>query len=159
MLERMPVKIGVVIHEALKMVESLVRQKHMTVNTDIPEEWPTMRLPQSELVQVLTNLIQNAIEASPEHATVSITVEQTEDQCWIKVTDSGPGIPPELCKKIFDPFFTTKHDNGKVNLGVGLSVSNSFVQAMGGEIELTSLPGEGTTFAIVLPMEPGACPT
>lgn len=111
-----------------------------------------MVLPQIELLQVLTNLIQNAIDASPEGAGITLSVEEAQDWCRIAVTDSGSGISPEMCSRVFEPFFSTKCGRQKSNMGLGLSISNSLLQAMGGKFELTSQPGRGTTFTIVLPM-------
>src|ERR1039458_3422812 len=72
------------------------------------------------------------------------------------VADNGEGIPPENLAKIFDPFFTTKPD-GK-GVGLGLAVSFGIIQAHGGEIEVKSVVGEGTTFTVSLPLEQPAPP-
>jgi two-component system NtrC family sensor kinase len=70
---------------------------------------------------------------------------------WLTVSDNGEGIPPENLARIFDPFFTTKSE-GK-GVGLGLAVSYGIVQAHGGDIEVKSKPGEGTTFVVYLPLE------
>jgi signal transduction histidine kinase len=74
----------------------------------------------------------------------------------LTVSDNGEGIPPENMSKIFDPFFTTKSD-GK-GVGLGLAVSYGIIQAHGGDIEVKSVVGEGTTFTVSLPLEQPAQP-
>ena len=70
----------------------------------------------------------------------------------LEVTDTGSGIPPELLSKIFDPFFTTKEE-GK-GVGLGLAVVYGIVNAHGGEIEVATRVGEGSTFRVTLPLKP-----
>ena len=135
------------------MVESQLKRKQLKVVANMAQDLPIMVLPQSELLQVLTNLIQNAVDASPDGAEIMIAVKKAQHRCRIEVTDSGSGISPEMCGRIFEPFFSTKCERQKASMGLGLSISNSLVQAMGGKIELTSQVGRGTTFTIVLPME------
>jgi len=102
----------------------------------------------SDLREVLTNLIFNAVEAMPEGGTLTLS-NWTEDE-WviIDVADTGIGISKEVLAKIFDPFYTTK---GVVNSGLGLSVSWSLVNRCGGEIQVSSKEGKGTVFSIRLP--------
>ena len=152
--ERIPVKIEVLIRDALTMVESHARQKQISVVTDIADRCPVMILPQSELLQVLTNLIQNAIDASPDQSTVRVKVQRMKNHCRIQVIDKGAGISPEYQLKIFEPFFSTKSKGTRTNMGLGLAVSSNMIQAMGGKIDFTTQPGKGTTFTILLPMDP-----
>ena len=70
----------------------------------------------------------------------------------VEVLDAGSGISPEIQAKIFEPFFTTKAGRQKSRMGLGLSVSNSLIEAMGGKIEVHSLSREGTTFSLVFPL-------
>lgn len=102
----------------------------------------------SDLREVLTNLIFNAVEAMQEGGTLTLS-NRTEDE-WviIDVADTGIGISKEVLTKIFDPFYTTK---GVVNSGLGLSVSWSLVNRCGGEIQVNSKQGKGTVFSIKLP--------
>jgi signal transduction histidine kinase len=104
-----------------------------------------------ELNQVLTNLIQNAIEAVPEGVgRVRVTGRVPEDgQIEMRVADNGPGIPAEVREQIFTPFFTTKGP-GK-GMGLGLTITWRVVKALGGTIEVSSQVGEGTEFVVRLP--------
>ncbi len=108
-------------------------------------------VPQSDLLQVLMNLIQNAIDSSPQGGTIRLNIEQTEDIVTISVSDEGSGISPEVLPHIFDPFFTTKTKKDQKGMGLGLSVSQSLIMAMGGRIAVETQTQLGSTFSIVLP--------
>jgi signal transduction histidine kinase/CheY-like chemotaxis protein len=103
----------------------------------------------SELREVLVNMVFNAIDAMPEGGTLSLTTRITDDLVTIKVVDTGVGMYPEVRSKIFDPFFTTK---GKAGLGLGLAVSFGIIRRHGGNIEVESQYGKGTEFCITLPV-------
>ncbi|MBL8054359.1 MAG: PAS domain S-box protein, partial [Nitrospira sp.] len=108
-------------------------------------------VPQSDLLQVLMNLIQNALDSSREGGTIKLNVRQNEDHIRISVSDEGEGIAPDVLPHIFDPFFTTKTAKGQKGMGLGLSVSQSLVMAMGGRIEVQTQQEAGSTFSIILP--------
>jgi signal transduction histidine kinase/ActR/RegA family two-component response regulator len=103
----------------------------------------------SELREVLTNIIFNAVDAMPEGGTLTIATQpQTEDWVEMRITDTGIGMAEEVKKRVFDPFFTTK---GVKNSGLGMSVSYGIIKRHGGEILIESESGKGTTFIIHLP--------
>lgn len=101
----------------------------------------------SELREVITNLIFNAIEAMPEGGTIGIRTFQESGNVCIQVSDTGIGMPEEVRKKIFEPFFTTKPFT---NSGLGLSMSYGIIKRFGGEIAVESEQGKGATFTITL---------
>ena len=103
----------------------------------------------SELRGVFTNMIFNAIEAMPEGGRIEIRTFKRRKDIFIQISDSGIGIAEEAKKKIFEPFFTTKPFT---NTGLGLSMSYGIIKRFGGEIEVESRVGEGTTFTILLPI-------
>jgi PAS domain S-box-containing protein len=110
---------------------------------------PVMGRP-SELNEVITNLILNAIDAMPQGGTLGIyTRPEGDEHVVLTVCDTGVGMPEHVRTRIFDPFFTTK---GEVGTGLGLSVSFSIVQRHKGEMRVESQSGRGTTFTIVLPV-------
>ncbi|GLI34010.1 PAS domain-containing hybrid sensor histidine kinase/response regulator [Desulforhabdus amnigena] len=102
----------------------------------------------SDLREVLTNLVFNAIDALPEGGTITLRCKSVKDSVVIEVADNGIGMSKEVVSKIFDPYYTTK---GVGNSGLGLSVSWSLVVRCGGEIQVKSKPGKGTVFIITLP--------
>jgi signal transduction histidine kinase/ActR/RegA family two-component response regulator len=103
----------------------------------------------SELREVLTNIIFNAVDAMPQGGRLTIVTQpQAEDWVEVRIADTGIGMTEEVKKRIFDPFFTTK---GVTNSGLGMSVSYGIIKRHGGEILIESELGKGTTFIIHLP--------
>ena len=103
----------------------------------------------SELREVLTNIVFNAVDAMPEGGEVLITTQpQTEDWVEVRIADTGIGMTEEVIRRVFDPFFTTK---GVTNSGLGMSVSYGIIKRHGGEILIESKLGKGTSFVIHLP--------
>jgi signal transduction histidine kinase/ActR/RegA family two-component response regulator len=103
----------------------------------------------SELREVLTNIIFNAVDAMPEGGKLTIATQpQAEGWVEVRIADTGIGMTEEVKKRIFDPFFTTK---GVTNSGLGMSVSYGIIKRHGGEILIESELGKGTTFIIHLP--------
>jgi signal transduction histidine kinase len=107
---------------------------------------------------VVANLLVNALDASQGGAKISVAARRLpregQEGLWVElcVTDSGIGIPAEVIGRIFDPFFTTKPP-GK-GTGLGLSISYGIVRDHGGEMRVTSQPGQGSRFAVLLPAAP-----
>ncbi len=103
----------------------------------------------SELREVLTNIIFNAVDAMPQGGGLTITTQpQTEDWVELRIADTGIGMTDEVKRRVFDPFFTTK---GVKNSGLGMSVSYGIIKRHGGEILIESESGKGTAFIIHLP--------
>jgi signal transduction histidine kinase/ActR/RegA family two-component response regulator len=102
----------------------------------------------SELREVFTNLILNALDALGGGGRVEIAVRQVEREAVVEVTDDGLGMPAEVLQHAFEPFFTTK---GELGTGLGLSISAAIVEGHGGRIDARSSPGKGTSIRISLP--------
>ena len=121
---------------------------HITVNLQIGSNAMVMG-DDSELREVLVNMVFNAIDAMPEGGTLTLSTSTVDQSVVIKVVDTGVGMYPEVRSRIFDPFFTTK---GKAGLGLGLAVSFGIIRRHGGNIEVESQYGNGTEFRITLPL-------
>lgn len=117
--------------------------------TLLGDEIPPVMGNPSELREVMTNIIFNAIDAMPKGGEISIVTKKVNKEVQLKVTDTGVGIPRDVKRKIFDPFFTTK---GVVSDGLGLSIAYSIITRQGGRITVESEEGKGTTVNIVLPI-------
>ncbi len=101
------------------------------------------------ICQVFLNIILNALQAREEGLELRIDTENTDGNILISFSDNGPGIPEEIRNRIFEPFYTTK-EVGK-GTGLGLTVTHDIITAYGGDIEVKSKQGEGTTFIVRLP--------
>ena len=150
-LDQAPVQI-IDVHEGLDNTLVMLRSKlkeGISVQRSYAENLPRIQAYGSELNQVWTNLIDNAIDAMQGKGELVITTRLEGQWVVVKIQDNGSGIPPEIQSKIFDPFFTTK-EPGK-GTGLGLDIShNIIVQKHHGDIRVTSQPGE-TTFTVWLP--------
>jgi PAS domain S-box-containing protein len=102
----------------------------------------------SELREVFTNIIKNAVDAMPDGGTITIGSRAENNHVLVSIQDTGTGIPEPIRDKIFEPFFTTK---GPQSTGLGMSVSYGIISRHGGTIRVDSAEGEGTTFTTILP--------
>jgi two-component system NtrC family sensor kinase len=115
------------------------------------EERPIeVEVDRNQLVQVLVNLVKNAIDAMPGGGTLTVTTQLRAERVAMSVADTGCGMTPEQLARAFTPFFTTK-DPGK-GTGLGLSVSYMIIQHFDGTFHVDSVPGKGSTFTVDLPI-------
>jgi len=133
------------------LLEANARQRDVTVQV-LSNPMVAVTLPEGLLRQVLYNIIQNAIEASPDGQVVKVTTEVDDGLLEISVSDQGCGIQNEIRSRIFEPFFSTKSNVPRAGLGLGLSVTKSMVDTMGGALEFKSQVNRGTVFQIKLPL-------
>ena len=139
------------VREVVDLLSRGARKRGVSLQRETAENLPPVRLPEGEVKQVLYNLIQNAVQASPAGQTVRIRVAGDRDEIAVIVEDRGPGIPDDVLPRIFDPFFSTKTDDVHAGMGLGLSVSRSVIEALGGRIEVDSRPARGSTFTAIFP--------
>lgn len=137
------------LNDTLVMLSSKLRDG-ITVNLDFAADLPRLEAYGSELNQVWTNIIDNAIGAMDNTGSLELKTYRDDDWVVIEIADNGPGIPIETQEKIFDPFFTTKAPGE--GTGLGLSISHSIiVEKHQGQISVCSKPGD-TRFTIKLPL-------
>lgn len=141
----------------LKLLSPMADKKRVVLEILPPTGDTIASIDEAQIQQVLTNLIVNAVQASPAAGRVEVNVTPAESSSTsskvvrIRVTDSGPGVPEELRERIFEPFFTTK-DVGE-GTGLGLSIAYGIVQEHGGLIEVAKGPTGGASFEVLLPCE------
>ncbi len=141
------------IRDVVALLKTNCRERDIAIDVEINAPALNVALSESSLRQVLYNVIQNAIEASVPGGTVCVHAVSEPQKLTINVIDHGQGIPEDIRTKIFEPFFTTKTGLERSGLGLGLAVSKGLVEAMGGTLDFESTVGQGTTFAIVLPLD------
>nr|WP_225937001.1 hybrid sensor histidine kinase/response regulator [Myxococcus sp. RHSTA-1-4] len=146
-----PVDVARVVDAALRLVRNELSHRARLVCSLEPV--PRVHGNELRLSQVVVNLLVNALQALPERAVeenlVRVSLRAGRGQVELEVFDNGHGMPPDVQRRIFDPFFTTRPVGE--GTGLGLSIGLSLVQAMGGRIEVTSAPGWGSSFRVVLP--------
>ncbi len=151
-LDQAPVQ-SVDVHEGLDNTLVILRSKlkgGVVVQREYDPELPRINAYGSELNQVWTNIIDNAIDAMDNHGEIILRTRYADDWVTVEIQDNGPGIPPEIQPKIFSPFFTTKAV-GK-GTGLGLNISYNIVKKHAGDIKVTSRPGY-TCFEVSLPVD------
>jgi signal transduction histidine kinase len=117
---------------------------------NLPEDLPRLHVDALHIQQVLGNLVVNACQAMPEGGNLTISASHEINMVRIDVQDTGVGILPENMSRLFEPLFTTRI----TGIGLGLAVSRKLAEANGGQIEVVSQPGQGSTFTLYLPAEP-----
>jgi two-component system sensor histidine kinase KdpD len=138
------------INSTLKQLEKEL--KHFTVEVDIPQDMPFLKIDFILIEQVLKNILYNASIYTPAGTEINIRTKFDEENCYISIADKGPGIPQEQLTHIFDKFYRTEGKNTG-GIGLGLSIAKGFVEAHGGLISVKSIISEGTTFTIQLKRE------
>ena len=142
--------------EAFQDIQSLLlpkcRAEGVAIALKLKDPALRVRFNEGMLRQVIFNLAQNAVEASPRNGTVVLGGARTEHATEITVTDQGPGIPPEWGERVFQQGFTSKQGSGMSGLGLGLGTCKSLVESMGGTLVFRcGVPGQGCTFRVRLP--------
>jgi two-component system sensor histidine kinase KdpD len=121
-----------------------------TVDLDVPETLPRVRVDPGLLERALANLVSNAVAWSPPGARVRVDASPVGDRVDLRVVDRGPGIPVQARQRVFEPF-QRLGDRGTDGVGLGLAVARGFVTAMGGELLVEDTPGGGTTMVVSFP--------
>ena len=140
------VDLAELVRHTVTLVEAAARAGGVTLQVGVPESLP-LAADSNLLKQVILNVMMNALQAMPDGGTLTVSAKRAGRIVEISVSDTGGGIAPEDLERIFDPFYTTKADG----TGLGLSVCYRIVQRHGGEMEVESELGVGTTLIIRLP--------
>jgi signal transduction histidine kinase len=140
------------VQEVIYLLASTAAKRHVKLNFEPSDELLKVILVEGEVKQILYNLVRNAIQAAPPGTEVTVNICHDAREIAVSVEDRGQGIPDNALSRIFDPFFSTKQGDTEGGMGLGLSVSQSLAEAMGGRIEVTSKPGKGTRFSAIFPI-------
>jgi signal transduction histidine kinase len=141
------------LHQGLENTLVILRHKMkdgVTIKREYASDLPLIEAHGSELNQVWTNILDNAIDAMQGKGEITIRTRRDGDKVLVEIQDNGPGIPEEIQKRVFEPFFTTKPPG--LGTGLGLHIAYTVVNNHAGRIDLTSGPS-GTCFQITLPMQ------
>lgn len=126
---------------------------NLTIPESLPEPSLFVPLSESQCLQIAVNLVQNAVEATGGIGRIDVELERKDQAVWIRVSDDGPGVPPEVAARIFEPFYTTRAGSG--GTGLGLSSARTLVERAGGALEVSTGPMGGACFSVMLPLMTG----
>lgn len=144
------------IQDGFNALESRFSRTGIELRCDLGPDLPALSADRSQIMQALTNVVVNAVQAMPDGGLLTLSTARDGDHLLIMVEDTGVGIPEESREKIFNPFFTTKDVNEGV--GLGLAVAHGIVVSHNGSIEVASRVGQGSRFTIRLPIDEPVTP-
>lgn len=147
-----PAFIGPIVDYSLLANRSMVEQKQIRIDVELEKDLPLVFIDTEKAAWVLTNLLSNAIRYSDEGGVIGISAKRMGARVLLLVEDHGQGIPAQYLTKIFDRYFRVPGST-KEGTGLGLSISKEFIESMGGEIDVRSVFGSGSTFFVYLPID------
>jgi len=153
--ERWPVDLNAIVRQVRDHSTVMTHRYGATLELDLAAGLPEVLANPTEMEQLLSNLIRNALQAGGYGIHVVVSTAERGGKVRLSVRDDGPGMPPEVREQIFDPFFTTREASG--GTGLGLSMVHGIVSGHGGTVSVHSEPGRGTEVRVELPAHaPGA---
>jgi len=147
-LDRSQADINEVIQESIAMVSKAPESSRVQIDMHLSNKFPPVSFDVMRMKQALINLLVNAVEASPEGETVTMSTYQKGGYIGIDLSDNGCGIPHSQREEIFAPFFSTK----KEGTGLGLPITKKIIEAHDGRLEILDSTERGTTFRVLVPM-------
>jgi signal transduction histidine kinase len=153
-----PVDMGKVIDQSISDTSAQMRERNITLRVDLPEELPQVHTDQDALQQILIHLLENAGAVTPREGTIILRAHMDDQEygkssLLIQVTDHGGGISPQDLSRVFARRYRAENPliQGVGDTGVGLSITKTLVESLGGKIWVESLPGQSSTFSVQLP--------
>ncbi|HYX40516.1 MAG TPA: ATP-binding protein, partial [Pyrinomonadaceae bacterium] len=142
-------------NELREAMSALAREKEIALTTDVPDTLPPARADRAKLRRILVNLLSNAIKFTPKGGRVQLRAERDGATALrISVTDTGVGIPDEDIERLFDKYeqARSRATRSEKGTGLGLYITKQLVELHGGEINVNSEVGKGSTFSFTLPL-------
>ncbi len=149
-LEKRWLSAGSVVEEAISLVRSIADERAIVLESYVEPDLPFVFADRRRIVQVMNNLLGNALKFSSSGGRVRVEVREGEGSVLISVSDSGPGIAPDALSHVFDRFWQGARAR-RAGAGLGLSIAKGIVEAHGGVIDVESVVGQGATFRFTLP--------
>jgi NtrC-family two-component system sensor histidine kinase KinB len=146
-----PVRPVTLVGEAIEPLRLQVEAKGIRLEVDAPPDLPHVSVDRGQIERVITNLVSNAMRATADGGSITITAVRRSDEVAVSVTDTGSGIPREYLATIFEPFVQVPHATVG-GAGLGLTISRRIVEGHGGRLSVQSEPGRGSTFTFTIPL-------
>jgi signal transduction histidine kinase len=154
-LQRARVSVERVIRASVATFEPMAAQLDIRLGLELSADLPTICADEDRLIQVLTNLLDNALKFTPRGGTITVEAGKQDDAVWIGVTDTGVGIAPDELPHVFQQFYRGAESRPpeKRGMGLGLTICREIISAHGGKIWVESEAGHGARFTFTLPIE------
>jgi two-component system sensor histidine kinase BaeS len=153
-LSLQPIAPQLLVRSALAPLEGQFAEKGLDLQINLPEDLPRVEADPTRAVQILTNLLVNALRYTPTPGRVEVAVSRVEGMVTFRVSDTGVGLSPEQLAHIFERFYRVDKSRSRAfgGSGIGLTIAQSLAQAMGGEIRVESAGlGQGSSFTLTFP--------
>jgi PAS domain S-box-containing protein len=145
-----PLDVRAPLAEALEVMQATFEEKGVAITTSVGDAACLVLGHHAELEQLFLNLIMNAHEATPPGGAVHVEIAHDAQYVVVSVSDTGPGLAPELVERVFDPFFSTKQRGS----GLGLAICAGIAQSHSARLRATNRPGGGAAFIVEFPLAP-----
>jgi signal transduction histidine kinase len=160
-LNRMDTDLRALVTDAVAVLLPRAQEKgvalaaRLDAGDDLAPDVPPLSIDRDRILQVIHNLLDNAIRHTPAGGSVAVSLGVTGQEVHLAVHDTGPGIPPEEVDRVFERFYRLDASRARASggTGLGLSVVKSLVDAHGGRVWVESVPGKGSTFTVALPVQ------
>jgi signal transduction histidine kinase len=148
-----------VVEDAYNTMLPHARKNDVTLAMEVEPELPLVTFDYDRVIQVLQNLVSNAIKFTPQGGRVLVSAHRCDDSVALRITDTGCGIPKQDLSRIFEQFYRVTRPGREIKgTGLGLAIVNKIVAGHGGRIDVESEVDKGTTFSVVLPIRSSADP-
>jgi PAS domain S-box-containing protein len=153
-IESAPLDLRELVQETCAAFDEQARERRLDVDVDVPGGAPVVLADGDRILQVLSNLVGNAIKFTPDGGRVTVRMQADAEEVRVSVSDTGPGIRPEDLPRVFDRFWQARRADRR-GAGLGLAIAKGIVEAHGGRLWAESSPGAGSTFRFTLPRADG----
>jgi signal transduction histidine kinase len=136
----------------MEAFEAPAAEHRITLLTEVPEQLPPVSADVDRLLQVLSNLLGNAIKFTQPDGRVTVSASTADQEIMVSVADTGVGIPADELHLVFDRFWHAQKTSHVRGTGLGLAIAQGIIEAHGGRIWVESAPGSGSTFSFTLPI-------
>lgn len=144
-----------IVEQAVEMVRPQAAGQSVTLRTQLAPGLPALFVDAERVLQLLSNLLGNAVKFTPGGGTITVDVTRDGDEVVLSVADTGVGIPPDQLPRVFDRYWRVARTGKQRGSGLGLAIAKGIVEAHEGRIWVESLVGAGTTFSVALPVATG----
>ena len=143
------------VHTAHSLFSRMAEDRQITFICTVPDHPVRMAGDRNRIQRIISNLLDNALKFTPETGRVSVELQSNEQQAVLTIRDTGPGIPPAELERVFERFYRVDGSRNLPGYGLGLSLVNAFVIALGGTISIKSNEGKGCVITVTIPLGSG----